>query len=74
MTAHQVTIKEDLMSRKTLSAALCTITAIAVLSSSGCIRPTMGPMLGIPIPVSPYFQDKKEDEAWAHERYDRVRI
>ena len=34
----------------------------------------MGPMLPIPIPVSPYFQDKKEDEVWAHERYERVPI
>jgi len=44
------------------------------LGSTGCIRPTMGPMLPIPIPVSPYFQDKHEDEAWAKKRYDRVPI
>jgi hypothetical protein len=31
-------------------------------------------MIPVPIPVSPYFQDKKEDEAWAHERYERVPI
>jgi len=74
MTAHQVTIKEDLMSQKILSAALCTVIAMLSLSSTGCIRPTMGPMLPIPIPVSPYVQDKKEREAWAHERYERVPI
>jgi hypothetical protein len=31
-------------------------------------------ILAIPIPVSPYFQDKKEDEAWEKERYGRVPI
>ena len=38
---------------------------------------TQGPSLGIlaiPIPVSPFFQDEKEDEYWEHERYDRVPI
>ena len=28
----------------------------------------------IPIPISPYFQDKQEDKFWEHERYDRVPI
>ena len=62
------------MSRKTVAAALCTVTALLALGSTGCIRTTMGPMLPIPIPVSPYFQDNKEDEAWEHERYERVPI
>lgn len=65
------------MSHKTLSTALCTMMAILALGSTGCVGLTMGPelgFLGIPIPVSPYFQDQKEDEAWAHERYDRVPI
>src|SRR5262249_36633340 len=34
-----------------------------------------GPSLGIasiPIAVSPYFQDRKEDKYWEHERYERV--
>ena len=61
------------MSRN-IAAALCSILAMLALGSTGCIRPTLGPMLPIPIPVSPYFQDKKEDEAWAHERYERVPI
>lgn len=61
------------MSRN-IAAALYSILAILTLGSTGCIRPTMGPALPIPIPVSPYFQDKKEDEAWAHERYERVPI
>ncbi|MHB0956189.1 MAG: hypothetical protein ACYC6N_10435 [Pirellulaceae bacterium] len=61
------------MSRN-IAAALCSILALLAFGSTGCIRPTMGPMLPIPIPVTPYFQDKKEDEAWAHERYERVPI
>jgi hypothetical protein len=36
--------------------------------------PSLGPVLAIPIPISPYFQDRKEDEAWEKERYDRVPI
>ncbi len=62
------------MSHKTASAAVSPLLALIVMGSTGCIRPTMGPMLPIPIPVSPYFQDKKEDEAWNHERYERVPI
>ena len=49
---------------------------LAVLASAGCAG-VAGPNLavfGVPIPVSPYFQDKKEDEFWVKERYDRVPI
>lgn len=48
-----------------------------LVSSMGCIGATLGPsigLLGIPIPVTPYFQDKKEDEHWVHERYGRVPV
>jgi len=62
------------MSRKTVAAALCTLMAWLAVGSTGCIRTAMGPMIPIPIPVSPYFQDQKEDEAWEHERYERVPI
>lgn len=49
------------------------------MSTTGCFWgwTAYGPSLGIlsvPIPVSPYFQDKKEDQYWAHERYERVPI
>jgi hypothetical protein len=37
------------------------------------LGPSIG-ILGLPIPVSPYFQDQKEDEFWVHERYERVPI
>ena len=47
------------------------------LSGCGWGLTAQGPSLGIlaiPIPVSPYFQDQKEDEFWEQERYDRVPI
>jgi hypothetical protein len=50
--------------------------SLVPLSSIGCTT-SGGPYLGafaVPIPVSPYFQDKKEDAFWEHERYDRVPI
>lgn len=62
------------MSHKNLSATICTILMLSVFGSTGCFRPTMGPMIPIPIPVSPYFQDHHEDKAWEHERYERVPI
>lgn len=49
---------------------------LAAVSSTGCAG-VAGPQLGvfgIPIPVSPFFQDKKEDEYWVKERYQRVPI
>ena len=48
---------------------------VVCASSSGCMQQGihLGP-LAFPIPVSPYFQDKKEDEWWIKERYDRVPI
>jgi hypothetical protein len=30
--------------------------------------------VGVPIPVTPYLQDKREDAFWNHERYERVPI
>jgi hypothetical protein len=65
------------MSHKTFSAAVYSLLLITMLASPGCISTTFGPNLGfvgIPIPVSPYFQKKKEDEFWNHERYERVPI
>lgn len=63
-----------------ISTTAARILLIAVLSaSSGCFwgLPTQGPSLGIlavPIPISPFFQDQKEDQYWEHERYDRVPV
>src|SRR6476619_7443403 len=49
------------------------------LTTTGCFWgfTVGGPSLGIasvPIPVSPFFQDEKEDKYWEHERYERVPI
>ncbi len=65
------------MSHKSLSGILGLLIAIGALSSTGCVGITMGPTLGIfsiPVPVSPYFQDKAEDRFWISERYDAVPI
>lgn len=55
------------------------VIAPASLTLTGCFSglTSLGPSLGIasiPIPVSPYYQDQKEDEYWVHERYDRAPI
>ena len=50
------------------------IIVLLVLASSGCICPSIGPCIPMPIPLSPYWQKKEEDEAWIKERYDRVPI
>lgn len=50
--------------------------ACAVLVTTGCetqVGPSLG-LLGYPIPVSPYFQDKHEDDFHVHERYERAPI
>jgi hypothetical protein len=67
------------MASKTTSFAVLGLLAALALSSTGCLWgvTTVGPSMGIlayPIPVSPFFQDKKEDEFWMHQRYDRVPI
>jgi hypothetical protein len=63
------------MSVKTNFAPVIGLLALAIGLSCGCAAqgPYLGPF-GIPIPVSPYFQKKKEDEFWIKERYDRVPI
>jgi hypothetical protein len=52
--------------------------AITAISSTGCYglggnNFNLG-FLGYPIPVSPYYQHKAEEDFWRHERYDRVPI
>src|SRR5688572_12513773 len=65
-----------LMSAKRTSGITTGLLLLLALSSTGC-GVTQGPQLGFlgfPIPISPYFQDKKEDEFWIKERYSRVPI
>ena len=64
------------MSGKRASGMACGLLMLLALSSTGC-GVTQGPQLGFlgfPFPISPYFQDKKEDEFWIKERYDRVPV
>ena len=64
------------MTQKYCVAALCTLMACLSLSSTGCVT-TIGPNMGFlsfPIPVSPYFQAKKEVEWHNYERYERTPI
>ena len=54
---------------------IASLLVVTMLASTGCTQ--FGPSLGIfayPIPVSPYFQDKKEREHHDHEWYGRVPI
>ena len=63
--------------RKALFVGAALLSALAGLANSGCVGITHGPdygFVGVPIPVSPYFQKKKEDEFWQKERYERVAI
>jgi len=64
------------MSRKVSSAAFGIVAAVMLAANTGCVT-TTGPYLGfmgIPIPISPYLQDLKEDQHWVKERYDRAPI
>ena len=65
------------MSHKSIAASLSLLLASLSLASTGCVGITTGTTLGIfsiPTPISPYFQDKKEDAFWIQERYGRVPI
>lgn len=56
---------------------IVSLTLLAVMSSQvGCLSLSnmgLGPF-GVPIPVSPYFQDNEEMQFHVHERYARVPI
>jgi hypothetical protein len=65
------------MFQRSVTTALSAIVVLSSLGSVGCIGITRGPNIGpfaIPIPVSPYFQARKEGQFWAKERYERVPI
>ncbi|MFT5524232.1 MAG: hypothetical protein ACI9HK_002183 [Pirellulaceae bacterium] len=65
------------MSKTGLSTAICLMLACMTLTNAGCAGISLGGNLGamgIPIPVSPYFQKRLEDRAWEQERYSRVPI
>jgi hypothetical protein len=57
----------------------CCFAAVTLAGSTGCMFPLntqLGPSIHFPwpVPVSPYFQDKFEDDYWNQERYAKVPI
>lgn len=65
------------MTSKSFAIALSALVACAALSTTGCVHITDGNslgLIGIPVPVSPYFQKIKEDKHWEDERYNAVPI
>lgn len=66
------------MFQKSVSVAVASLVCLSLLAASGCLQPTSyGPnigALGYPVPVSPFFQDALEDQAWEHERYETVPV
>jgi hypothetical protein len=65
------------MGKKSATITVGLLLAAVIASSTGCTPVVFGPnigALGIPIPMSPYFQKKEEDAFWNHKRYDRVPI
>jgi hypothetical protein len=67
------------MKKRFCSAVLIALSAISLMSGTGCSYnlifsgPEFGPAT-FPVPVSPYFQDRKEGRFWEHERYERVPV
>jgi len=66
------------MLRKNISAAACALVMLAMASSAGCISsnwtgPSLG-MFGVPVPVSPFVQDRMENNYIWRERYSRMPI
>ena len=66
------------MFRNTLLLAAAAFVVLSLPATTGCVHtggtgPTIG-MLGWPIPVSPFFQDRFEDVHYKHRRYERVPI
>ena len=67
------------MTTRKVSAVLFALVAATLLPAGGCSYnlfwsgPEFGPAT-FPIPVSPYYQDRREDRFWEHERYERAPI
>ncbi len=65
------------MPSRTTVAVCHALLAASLLTSTGCLGFIVSPELGLitlPIPISPYQQQKREDEFWVRERYARVPI
>src|SRR5687767_3369301 len=65
------------MANKCIHLSPALLLLAVTVTNVGCAFTSVGidfGPFGIPIPVTPYLQDKKEDEFWNHERYERVPI
>jgi hypothetical protein len=65
------------MLQKKTTAVAVSLTLAVLLTAMGCTQlgPNVGqPLTVIPIPISPFFQDELEDQAWTKERYETVPI
>lgn len=65
--------------QRTYAYAAALVMSSSLMGTTGCFWgwTATGPSLGIlslPIPVSPYMQERAEDKYWQRERYDRVPI
>ena len=63
------------MFQRMIFAAFVSSSLLLLLTAVGCFHTTYGPAIGmppIPVPVTPFFQDDLEDQAWEKERYDTV--
>lgn len=64
------------MLKTSLQGMFLTALSAVLITASGCAFCSFGPNLGIlsvPIPVSPYFQDKEEDKAM-EQRYSEMMV
>jgi hypothetical protein len=65
------------MSNKLASVSCAALLTLIAFSNTGCVALSQGVdlgFMGVPIPVSPFLQDRLEDKFWNHERYKRVPI
>ena len=68
--------REGVMLKTSLKGMFLAAVSAVLITASGCAFCTVGPHLGllsVPVPVSPYFQNKEEDKA-AEERYSEMKI
>ena len=65
------------MTNRAASRWICGLALLALATSTGCTASWIGPSFGVfnyPIPVTPYLQDRMEDNWIKEERYKRVPI
>ena len=62
------------MSSARMTQASFVIITLLSVTGSGCVSPSFGPGIPIPIPLTPWLQDEEEEQFWEQERYKRVPI